>query len=242
MQVNQTILPNIGDIWTERNLGPTKEVRHKAGEFRGRECPFCGNTNYKLYFNTVKNSFNCFVCGERGGVAKFIGLLDRKSPQAVIQEIKENFFNENGCKPAQDPRHPAEKLNFFQLKELGYTEKPNWQKLKEDNPDYAKRVMDMVWEDYKLLIQREIAWSVRWIFIYTREGKYQQGINEVKNRSMEVGYDLLKPALKALSDPNPKEWVIAEKLMVLEYENAVLNQKIASNGQKTVANQQVAGY
>lgn len=56
---------------------------------------------------------------------------------------------------------------------------------------------------------------------------------------MEVRYDLLKPALQALSSPNPQNWVIEEKLLVKEYYEAI--KKNAGNRQKIVAHQQIAG-
>lgn len=50
--------------WLEKNLGPSKTSH--AGAELAVCCPFCDDDKYHLYYNQVKDVWNCFKCNSSG--------------------------------------------------------------------------------------------------------------------------------------------------------------------------------
>ncbi|WP_018213658.1 hypothetical protein [Desulfitobacterium hafniense] len=125
----------------ERSTRSVKDVRFK--------CPFCQVTEhpkykdkYYLSLNTSDNVFQCWSCGESGGVLKFIALLENKS----VEEVKQELFHE-GNNRVQRKLHPAEKLTPRQLKAAGFLLK-NWGKL-------SPKEKDWIWSEWQLYVEQE---------------------------------------------------------------------------------------
>lgn len=232
MTAENTILPNIQKVAQEKNIiSGFITVPGRPDELR-ISCPFCpgGDKGKHLYINTEKNSYRCFRCGDKGGVLRFIARLENRSETDVLEEILAQHRQGRNYSLRRDNRHPAEKLNAYQLRELGYLQKPDWITLKKENPGYAKRCLDYVWEDWTAFLKNEVRIATRWIYMLSKEGKYGEAVEDIKKRGQEINHDILTPALKVLSMPEPPEWFIQEKLWVKEIEEHFQNN--GGNGQK----------
>ncbi|SHN86433.1 hypothetical protein [Desulfitobacterium chlororespirans] len=129
------------DDRSKRKKRSVKDVRFK--------CPFCKATDhpkfkdkYYLSLNTEDNVFQCWFCGESGGVLKFIALLENKS----IEEVKQELFHK-GNNRVQRKLHPAEKLTPSQLQSMGFLTK-NWKKP-------SPRDLDWIWSEWLLCVEQE---------------------------------------------------------------------------------------
>jgi len=224
MAAQNTILPNIQKVVLDKNISRFTTVPGRPDELRIK-CPFCpgGDNGNHLYINTEKNSYRCFRCGDRGGILRFIARLENRSESDVLEEILAQHREGRNYHPRGDNRHPAEKLNTYQLRELGYLNKLDWLSLKKQNPGYARRCLDNIWNEWTTKLKYEVRCSVRWIYLLSKEGNYTQAVADIKRRGLELNHDLLTPALKILSIPDPPEWVIAEKLWLKEIEEYTQN-------------------
>lgn len=219
-----SILPNILDIFK----GDTWPKKGRPGEYRAN-CPFCGDKERKLYLNTEKNTFKCYhgKCisnGSRqgGGVVKFIALLENKTENHVIEEIKQQHREESQGLYQRPIRkmHPAEKLNAFQLTEMGYTG-PSIYNLRriwaDKNPQYLKATLDHIWQSWQAKVQYETENAYKQLIIGLAEGNYNQTVEEIKKRGEELGVDLLTPVLKVYCLSNPPSWVIEAKKLAYQW-------------------------
>lgn len=125
----------------ERSTRSVKDVRFK--------CPFCQKIEkpehkdkYYLSLNTKDNVFQCWSCGESGGVLKFVALLENKS----IEEVKQELFHK-GNNRVQRKLHPAEKLTPRQLQSIGFLTK-NWKRP-------SLRDLEWIWSEWLLYVEQE---------------------------------------------------------------------------------------
>ncbi len=207
-----TILPEILKIAQDKNLGETKNVSSRTNEIRF-PCPFCqgGDSGFHLYINTEKNIFNCFRCGSRGGVVRFIALLENRAETEVLEEILAEHRKNKPYLP-KDNRHPAEKLNAFQLRAMGLSLRPNWSKLREINPGLTSKMLNALWRKWNVFLRYEMESATQLLYLAIREDcGYDKVIEKLKARSRELQHDLLAPALKTLSAENPPDWFLEIK-------------------------------
>lgn len=224
-----TILPNILDVCQEHGISLI-EKKGRIGEYRAN-CPFCGDTKKKLYLNAEKNTFQCYhgKCvsnsdKQGGGVVKFIALLKNKTKNQVLEEIKQQHREEIKGLPKRPKRkkHPAERLNAFQLKEIGHVG-PSVHELRrlwlEKNPEYYKNNLDYIWQQWQDHVQYELEQAYKNLIIGIGVGQYNQTVEEIKQRGEELGVDLLTPVLKIYAEPAPPAWVLKMKELAHQWLN-----------------------
>ena len=200
-----TILPNIVEVAIKHNLHIKKETIGKKEVLC--KCPFCLEDQkphkikkkWYLSLNEDKNVFKCWFCGEKGGVVRFISLLDGIPENEIIEKLrKENGFHYQ--------KHPAERLSRTQLKMIGYPN-INWVKNREFDVEFYKKFREEVWQRWLDFIEDKKDEAYREIFAGILLGNYQKSIKRVKKMEAELGANLLKDVLKRLSkeERNEKE-------------------------------------
>lgn len=207
-----SILPDIWQVAAEYHLGNYKTVAGRPTE-RRFNCPFCNDRHYHLYLNGEKNTFNCYKCGEKGGVLRFIALLTGKSELQVLEEIKRELPKEPS---RRKKRHPAEGLSAVQLKEMGFYNKPNWKSMRKRDQAYAKRTLDWVWSEWQAFLEYELCQAYKWLLIGIACGRYLGAVERVLNRSREIGYDLLSPILNVYGRGNDLPQWAAEGFLLAQ--------------------------
>ena len=125
------MLPDILGIAKKHNLILNHNTLNKK-EVQCK-CPFCEEDQkpgkqkrFYLSLNTDRQVFRCWFCDEKGGVFRFISLLERKSEDEVIAEFRKQ-------KKSGYNQHPAERLSLSQLRLIGFSQKPNWGELRKQN-------------------------------------------------------------------------------------------------------------
>lgn len=203
-----SILPNILDVAIKHNIEFSgRNVSGRAAE-KTAVCPFHkqNRRQYHLYINAEKNTFKCQACGEKGGVLKFISLLENRSEQDILAEIK-------GQIPARSkkPSHPALTLNGYQLKLMDIQPRSNWPEWWNEDPTFKFWWLNQIWERWQGYVQYEIENSLVTLYIALMKKNYLAGIERIKKKSQEMGVDLLGPCIKAFSSPTPPFWVLNAK-------------------------------
>lgn len=159
--VTGTKFPDIVAFATQNGItfSPKKK---KSGDEAYALCPLCNCGKYKLSLNPAKNCFRCWHCGEYGGIARFIALLEGVSEQEVIDRYRSERTKHI---------HPALKLTHEQRRLIGLTRTPDWETMRSRDPKYYKRSLDHVWRLWtdKLQECREEAYSMLFIAIATGE-------------------------------------------------------------------------
>jgi hypothetical protein len=202
-----SILPDILDVAREHGVALGRQLSHRPEEIRA-DCPFCSDTKKHLYLNTEKHTFKCFRCGEKGGVIDFLSLLSGQSKTQVLEEIKEELRSSSPVQKRKKKKiHPARRLNTFQLQQIGYSHRPNWQKFFKEEPIAAKEYADAIWENWQAFVEYEKMQAMKILLLCLHAGRYQKGVEFVRERSKEIGHDLLTPCLKEYSNECPPKWV-----------------------------------
>lgn len=76
--------------WLDREGISYKETRGRNGtQLNVRECPCCGNRNWKVYLNQETGLGNCFVCNEKFSKWKFINSFLNSGPGVTIESIQD---------------------------------------------------------------------------------------------------------------------------------------------------------
>lgn len=210
-----SILPDILEVAGEHGIALGKPLRHRP-EIRAC-CPFCNDSKYHLYLNTAKQVFHCYKCGETGGVVRFLALLTNTPESSVLEELKKKA-RENNPMPKRKTRknfHPALKLNVFQLRLIGYECRPNWKDFFSKQPTLAKQYADAVWKKWQRFIEYEQIQALKMLLLSLHKGTYSIGVEHVRNRSKEIGYDFLTPCLQEYSNGQPPMWVIEANLLAM---------------------------
>lgn len=90
------------EYWLDQNGIDYKRTRGSSGEqLNLKECPCCGNENWKVYMNADTGLGNCFVCEEKLNKWKFIRAVQSDAtPREVIEGIKQSA-KEQGWRPAK---------------------------------------------------------------------------------------------------------------------------------------------
>lgn len=90
------------EYWLDQQGIDYRNTRGSSGEqLNIKECPCCGNENWKVYMNAESGLGNCFVCEEKLNKWKFIrNILSDATPREVIEQIKQSA-KEQGWRPAR---------------------------------------------------------------------------------------------------------------------------------------------
>lgn len=208
------MLPEIKDVATNHHLILNKATFNKKEVLC--KCPFCGEDakvgkekKFYLSLNTQKQLFKCWFCGEKGGVFRFIALLEGKSESEVISEYRRQ--KGRGYKP-----HPAEKLSLSQLKLIGFSHKPNWGAMRKRDLVYYKNTLNWVWKEWLAFVSQERQMAYRFLFMGMITANYQRAVQGVKTREKEIGASLLKEAVEILSQEDRPNWTRHEERMAME--------------------------
>jgi len=230
-----TILPDILDVAMEHGVHLGKIFRNRPDETRAC-CPFCQDRKFHLYLNSAKQSFHCYKCSESGGVVRFISKLTNISEYAVLEELKKLARDNNPLSKARKPKqktHPGVRLNVFQLRQIGYEYRPDWNKFFQEEPVLAKQYADAVWEKWQRFIEYEQIQAMRMLLLSLHAGNYSNGIERVRTRSKEIGYDLLTPCLKEYSNRRPPKWVVKAICQAVSWMLGILEIEINKEIEKT---------
>lgn len=224
-----SILPDILAVAQEHGIHLGNRVSHRPDEVRAH-CPFCDDRKYHLYLNPDKQTFNCYRCGTKGGVIRFLSLLTGDSETNILEEIKAALKNSNRTRTKREKIHPALRLNSFQLRHIG-RERPDWNTAFKVNPQRAKKMADEIWQTWQAFLEKELYFALSDMYMAIQRGQYSKEVEKIKARSKEIGYDLLTPCLMHYASPNPPRWVKeaknrAEKWIALELDPT--NQPISS--------------
>lgn len=220
------MLPEILDIAKKHNLTINQNTLNKK-EVQCK-CPFCGEDEmpgkqkrFYLSLNTDRQVFRCWFCGEKGGVFRFISLLEHKSENEILAEFRKN----SGYR-----QHPAEKLTLSQLRLIGFDKKPNWGEMRKQNPVMYKNHLNWFWTEWNQFVNEERKLAYGTLFIGTITGKYQQSVDRIKAREREIGASLLNEALKVYSSKVRPKWAKDKERLALELCNQ--NNPSTVGGQK----------
>lgn len=82
------------EVWLDREGIDYRKSHGSSGEqINIKECPSCGNSNWKVYFGAHSSLGNCFVCDTKFNLFKFVsaqtGLNGRKTAAHIFQVSKE---------------------------------------------------------------------------------------------------------------------------------------------------------
>lgn len=213
-----SILPNIVDVAFDHNLTVnSKTIGKKEVQFK---CPFCLEDSqpskikrYYLSLNENKNIFKCWFCGAKGGVIKFISLLDGSPESEIVENLrKENGFNYQ--------KHPAEKLSTTQLKMIGYPN-INWINNREFDVELYKAFREHVYQKWLSFVEDQKALAYKLVFAGILSGNYQDAIKMVKKIEQNLGIQILDEVLKTLSKDTRTDKELAWEIFVSELDGKV---------------------
>lgn len=183
------------------------------------KCPFCQEDSkpgkerkYYLSLNTVDQVYKCWFCGEAGGVFRFISLLEGVPEQDVIERYREK-------KGSTYKPHPAERLSVSQYRLMGYKEKPDFVGLRDTNIDLYKRKRQECWRDWQEFVKAEKRFAYQMLVVGIYGGRYQKVVQEIREREIEIGAELLKPVLRIYSLPQRPEWTEQAEAFALHVAN-----------------------
>lgn len=190
----KSILPDIWEVARGHGLA-LAPVPSRTDEARA-DCPFCGDKKGHLYLNRAKQTFNCYRCGEHGGVARFKALLEGRSEHEVLRGLRRR-----GRKPAL--RHPALGLSTSQLRLAGFVPRPGWRAARREE-------LDWLWEGWQAFLDAERTDALKLLYLGLSGGRYAEAVEAVARRGREIGHDLLKDCLAAFG-PEPPAWARAAR-------------------------------
>lgn len=198
------MLPNILEIADNHLLTILPKSREREQVLC--KCPFCSedskpnkNNKYYLSINQDKNMFKCWFCGESGGVIRFTALLEG----VTEQEVSARYRN-----PNRKIIHPAERLTRTQKRLMGIAREPDWLAMKKRDLDYYLRTLDLIWEEWTGFIENELKEAYRLVVYGIHFMKYQEYVDEIRNREKEIQEILLSPVLELYSEQEKPDWAI----------------------------------
>ncbi|NHN35515.1 hypothetical protein [Paenibacillus agricola] len=190
-----------------RSSRPSAEVLYK--------CPFCQEDSkpakmkrFYLSLNEDKQCFKCWFCLERGGVFRFISLLEGVSEQ----EIAVRYSN-----PNKKILHPAEKLTRTQKRLMGMEREPNWDAMKKRDQEYYLRTLDLVWKEWERFVESQRTDSYFYLLIGIHSMKYQEYIEAIARREKELGVSIVKEILEAFSQTDKPDWAAKQDYFFSSY-------------------------
>ena len=187
-----SILPNVLEIADRNYLEVNaKTLNNKEVMYK---CPFCeadSNKNkYYLSLNEDKNVFKCWYCKKSGGVLKLISLLEDKSEQDLIEEIRQSSGSSY-------KKHPAEKLTRSQLEAIGYP-RIDWIANREYDYELYKVYREKVWDDWQAFVREQKQFSYKLLFVGLVSGELKQSLERVKEIERIIDEEFMDDLLKYL--------------------------------------------
>lgn len=237
-----SIFPDILDVAARYNL-LAQQKSAPRGEIRVH-CPFCAEVvgkadhEFHLYLSPLKNTFHCFRCQTKGGVAKFIGLLEGKGEQEVIDEYKakHDAAKRKKQKKRAWENHPAMKLSAHQWKLMGFLGKIDG-KMFRLNQAYARAVLQWAWREWQLFTSERTKEALHVLLL----GKYlahEKTAEEfVRKMEKETGIEnLWERAEKMYQLPKDlwAEWAKRADVIVRELAEAIRNEDKAADLEGTI--------
>ncbi len=207
MDASASILPDIVDVARDHGLS-LRQAGGRPGEYRAN-CPFCpgGDRGRHLYINAYKNAFNCFKCGEKGGVLAFLARLEGRSELAVLEDLR----GKKKVKPRRF-RHPAERLTADQLKMMGFVGgRPDWYAERRKDPGYARRLADWIWAEWQQFTGYEKYCAALLLLVAVRFGFYREAAALVRKRGEQLGLPLVEEVIRGVNSPDQPGWARAAK-------------------------------
>lgn len=187
-----SILPNVLEVAKSNHLEVDSKTLNKK-EVRCK-CPFCyadaHKNKYYLSLNEDKNVFKCWYCKESGGVLRFISLLEGKSENELIEQVRQRSGSSY-------KKHPAEKLTRSQLEAIGYP-KIDWIANRNFDKKLYEAYREKVWMDWKRYVVKQKKYSYQLLFIGLVSGDLKSCIKKVKEIEQEVSEDFLDELLNEL--------------------------------------------
>ncbi|MFT9486783.1 MAG: CHC2 zinc finger domain-containing protein [Tepidibacillus sp.] len=207
--MNQSILPNIEEVAKEHGIELGKMVK---GQYKVI-CPFPshGEKTPSMFINPQKNVFKCFGCGEGGGVIKFISLLENKSEQEVLKSLTKDIERSpKGKKKFVIFSHPAEKLTTYQLRLIGFHNKPSWESMRQHDYFYYRRTLDFVFEEWQEFIETEKEKAQFYLKLGKQVRAIYGAVDLILAREKEIGVQLLprKEKTKNMFKPHEQNKVV----------------------------------
>jgi hypothetical protein len=192
MAQSGTKFPDIVTYATEHGLQLKPRQKNGKDEVYAR-CPFCNHHNFKLSLNPVKNCYRCWHCSEVGGIAKFIASIEGVSEQEVIERYRSKKTRH---------MHPALKMTHEQRRLIGCAKLPDWELMRQRDPEYFKRTLDLLWDTWKAKEQelREDAYTHLYISIITGEIEILEKKERVIKLVEEIGRRINVPILEQLRE------------------------------------------
>lgn len=184
------MLPNIVDIAEQHGL-----IVEASSRFRKEvkcKCPFCHEDSkpnkqrkYYLSLNSKDQVFKCWFCGEKGGVFRFISLLEHVDQKDIVQRYqKRNII------------HPAEQLNRNQRhllrQSLGGGSDPDWRRMRERDMAYYKRSLEWLWAEWNAFKEREKQQAYFWLLLGIKTRKYEKYVEHIRQREKQIEVPLLQ--------------------------------------------------
>ena len=162
--------------------------------------------------NPGKNIFKCWYCHEYGGVIDFIAKLDGRSAEEVLEKIREG----KGIQKKRRSRHPFETLSYNQLKLIGYDPgvRERMREFFKVNPYLARKKCDEIWEDWQAFLEQEKRKAFKRLLIGIKTGKYAEAIQDIEERSKNIGKDLFPDVFRIYGQPDPPEWSVDPRQLI----------------------------
>lgn len=211
------MLPNIVDIAQEHGLHMDHSSRNK--EEVKCKCPFCHEDTkqgkqrkYYLSLNSKDQVFKCWFCGERGGVFRFISLLEHVDENSIAQRYRKRKII-----------HPAERLNrnqrYLLRQSLGGGNDPDWRRMRERDMAYYKRSLEWLWGEWKAFVEREEQQAYFWLLLGIKTQTLEKYVERIEQREQQMEVPLLQPACEWYSASKRPAWTEEIEKKIEQYTN-----------------------
>jgi len=231
------VLPDILAIAEKHQLKMQKRTRCRKEILF--QCPFCGDKpkRYHLSLNREKKTFRCWLCGESGGVLRFISLLEGL-PES---EVRARYLSDDA------DRHPAERLTRRQWEMLARWLRPRGRripdreklmKLRERNRAYVIRTLDGVWGDWLDFVDAKLEEAYFYLAVGLR---YPSLLEKYAMKALrleaEAGIPLYGRALRiAVGMEPPPPWKAEIDAFLKKYEISVSPDPVGQAGEEEEIN------
>ncbi|GGI98098.1 hypothetical protein [Paenibacillus hunanensis] len=200
------MLPSIVEIAEQHGLIMDSSSRNR--EEVKCKCPFCHEDSkpnkerrYYLSLNSKDQVFKCWFCGERGGVFRFISLLDQLPEAEVVQYYRK-----------RKTVHPVERLTSHQrhlLRQWLGGKEPDWLKMRVRDAAYYKRSLDLLWEDWQEFVACEQQHAYFELILGIQCQKYPVYVERIQKREKQIDVNLLQYVCETYSMAQRPEWTCA---------------------------------
>jgi hypothetical protein len=82
------------------------------------------------------------------------------------------------------------------------------------NPYLARKKCDEIWEEWQAFLEQEKRKSFRRLLIGIKTGKYAEAIQDIEERSKNIGKDLFPDVFRIYGQPDPPEWSVDPRQLI----------------------------